>query len=266
MTNFSHYKAIISDFDGTLTGADSKISEPVVTAIKKWTSMGKQFSIATGRQFSMIKKHCEFLGLQSPQIVRGGAEIIDPTSGNIIFSEEMEREVLNKLIMELEKNAIKFSIEKNTDVYFSFTPDYRRDDIEYKLLKDIPSGNFPKLVIYIPKEGESVMQTYVEEHLIHKFPQLNFVRSYSPIARVWDVTSIKATKHLAVLHLLEILRLKKEEVIGVGDGYNDFALLSACGYKVAMGNAPDELKTIADLVVKPYQEDGLAELITRAFF
>ncbi|PIR59406.1 MAG: hypothetical protein COU69_00200 [Candidatus Pacebacteria bacterium CG10_big_fil_rev_8_21_14_0_10_56_10] len=73
----------------------------------------------------------------------------------------------------------------------------------------------------------------------------------------------KGTKHLAALRLAQLLGLEPDQIVGIGDNHNDYPLLTACGYKVAMGNAPDELKEISDWVAPPYWEDGVAEAIGR---
>jgi hydroxymethylpyrimidine pyrophosphatase-like HAD family hydrolase len=52
-------------------------------------------------------------------------------------------------------------------------------------------------------------------------------------------------------------------MIGVGDGYNDFPLLEACGLKVAMGNALEDLKGIADYIAPSVDEDGVANVIEK---
>jgi hydroxymethylpyrimidine pyrophosphatase-like HAD family hydrolase len=59
------------------------------------------------------------------------------------------------------------------------------------------------------------------------------------------------------------LHLKKDEIIGVGDGYNDFPLLMACGLKVAMGNAVPDLKEIADYIAPSVVEDGVVDIISK---
>jgi hydroxymethylpyrimidine pyrophosphatase-like HAD family hydrolase len=64
---------------------------------------------------------------------------------------------------------------------------------------------------------------------------------------------------------MKIMKLKPEEVVGVGDGYNDYPLLTACGVKVAMGDAPDELKEIADFIVPPQSEHGVLQVIEKYF-
>jgi len=59
------------------------------------------------------------------------------------------------------------------------------------------------------------------------------------------------------------LKISREEIIGIGDHYNDFPLLMACGLKVAMGNAVDDLKAIADYIAPSVEKDGVADVIDR---
>ena len=59
------------------------------------------------------------------------------------------------------------------------------------------------------------------------------------------------------------LGINTHEIIGVGDGYNDFPLLMACGLKVAMGNAVEDLKAIADYIAPSVEEDGVADVIDK---
>ena len=55
--------------------------------------------------------------------------------------------------------------------------------------------------------------------------------------------------------------LDPEQLIAVGDSYNDLPMLEACGLGIAMGDAPSELKSIADYVAPSVDEDGLAVAI-----
>ncbi len=106
------YKAIISDFDGTLAGRDGVISTKLVEAIHTWMNAGNHFSIATGRQFIHIKDQCKVLGLTTPQIVRGASEIVDPITEKIIWHEYISKEDIKPLIHILTPNQIPFSVEK----------------------------------------------------------------------------------------------------------------------------------------------------------
>ena len=57
---------------------------------------------------------------------------------------------------------------------------------------------------------------------------------------------------------MKILNLKPEEVVSFGDNYNDKEMMESTGYRVAMGNAVEDIKKMADFVTKPVNQDGIA--------
>ena len=62
-----------------------------------------------------------------------------------------------------------------------------------------------------------------------------------------------------------ILGVKKEEVVGFGDGDNDLPIFEAVGYKVAMSNGSDKLKNLADFITENADQDGVARVIVELF-
>ena len=67
-----------------------------------------------------------------------------------------------------------------------------------------------------------------------------------------------ATKEHTIAELLKHLHIDKKDTIGVWDGHNDIHLFNAVGYKIAMGNAVEDLKQRADIIIGNVQDDGLA--------
>jgi len=99
-----------------------------------------------------------------------------------------------------------------------------------------------------------------------KFNNLHIVKTSSDLGTQYNaiyISSGEATKQHAVLKFAELVKISTKEIIGVGDHYNDFPLLIACGFKVAMGNAVPELKEIADYVAPTVEEDGLALVLNK---
>ena len=76
-----------------------------------------------------------------------------------------------------------------------------------------------------------------------------------------DFTRAGVTKATAVKELARMLGTRPDMMIAVGDSFNDAPLLEICGLSIAMGQAPDEVKAVADFVAPSVDEDGLAVAI-----
>lgn len=264
-TDTSKYKLIVSDFDGTLAGAEHIATPKVVAAVKRWIASGRHFSIATGRQFLMIVDECEKLGLKDPVIVRAGAEVVDPVTGEILHSEYISQELVPKVREIIDKSDLfDYSLDIDDCIYTNF--EFRYKDIfpkiQFKDLSEFVLKDVAKFHIK-PKDDETPMLEDVVKEIELQFPELHIVATHNSFGKGWDITSVKATKLYGIVKLLEILDIQREEVVGVGDSYNDFPLLEAAGLKVAMGNAKEEIKAIADVVVSSNVDDGMNELIDR---
>jgi hydroxymethylpyrimidine pyrophosphatase-like HAD family hydrolase len=72
-----------------------------------------------------------------------------------------------------------------------------------------------------------------------------------------------ANKGLGLLHLGEILGIKREEIMACGDSFNDLEMLVEAGIGVAMGNAEEDLKTVADYITDTNDNDGVAKAIEK---
>lgn len=77
------------------------------------------------------------------------------------------------------------------------------------------------------------------------------------------ITNRIATKKYALETLLRILDIKKNEVIGIGDTDNDLPLFESVGFKIAMANGTEKLKSLADCIAPSVTEDGLASIIDK---
>ncbi len=257
------FKALILDFDGTLVDANFYITPEVKDAVSNLEKKGIIISLATGRPFKgIVKKICKDLNLLSPQIVSGGAEIIDPQFEKVLWYEHFPAGTAKKIINYFLEKIYDFSVESEGAVYIKnaghkalgYGP-----GINFKDLKELNYHKVAKLVLSEITKIDA--PKILEKRLTKLYKDLHFIRSGIGTATVLDITSQKATKHLAVLELSKILKIHPENMIGVGDGYNDYPLLSVCGYKVAMENAPKELKKIADLVIPDVSNNGLVTLV-----
>lgn len=260
----SKYQLIVSDFDGTLAGVDHVVSVKNINAVKKWERQGKFFTVATGRQFLMIKEDCRKMGLTTPVVVRGGAEVIDPQKGTILHSEYIPKDDV-KMVLEMlmQDDIFQFGIEMGDNVYANFHWEISTNEINEFAINEFKIQSVPKFHVKPIHQDNGKCEDLIKK-LENKSSHLNIIATHNKMfGKGWDITSVKATKLHGIVKVLEHLGLEKEQTVGVGDSYNDFPLLEATDLKVAMGNAHEEIKAITDIVVPSHDEDGVAYLITK---
>ena len=255
-------KAIIADFDGTLVTQDLMLSDRLKQAVTKLKAQGWRFTIVTGRMHTTaVESIFNELDLQDPVVFNGGAEIVDLKSGEILLKYTMEPTSLEHLLAIFEGTDGTPFIYQNGFMYIDEPeklPTHHKYDC--KPLASLELRDITKVRVIYPLGYDADMVAMLSK-LQHEFSDLSFSRSDTPTGPGCDITSLKATKHQAVLHLSEILNLHPDQIIGIGDGYNDYPLLSACGYKVAIDTAPQELKDIADEIIPSQDTDGVAQFL-----
>lgn len=243
------YKALICDVNGTLMinkidGIPSKRVSRAINQAKKVVHVG----IASARPFIHADHLFKHLKLKGPSIVLGGSLIVDAYSKKILNEKPLNKNEFAQICKVLNELKLPFYVnELKKQTLFSDS---------FKL-----SSN--PLDIYVPKLTESVANA-----LKKSFSHLSSLDVHK--ATDWEsnmfavgIRNIKANKEHAILEVARLLKIKREEIIGVGDGHNDLSLLMACGLKVAMGNAVDDIKSIADYIAPPVEKDGLVDVIEK---
>lgn len=250
------YKAIMLDIDGTVIPYqyDSMPSKRVREAITK-AKEKIHICLVTGRSYYSTKKILKPLGLTDGYVVIDtGAFVIDIKTNEVIHKQIIEKKDVSHVIDVFEKNKITFYIKTEESLS-------RNDDNfpSYKMGDDIG-----KVSMFYTYEDFSLEETHIIMNELAR-PHLNIYRTRhkNPEKYGLNITHVNATKLRGIEIVAEKLNLKREEIIGVGDGYNDFPLLMASGLKVAMGNALPDLKAIADYVAPTVDKDGVADVIEK---
>ena len=244
------YKAVISDIDGTLTpiiiGASP--SPKTVEAINKLKSRNIIFSLATGRPFHLIEKIVKDLNLTAPMITDNGAVITDGMN-NILWEAVLPyQEATNLLQICKQYGFTRISTNNCNEDNPSSIP--AGDKVRKVSIHDILPEKANKLIDKVGEKYKNICISKSASYKGEKHMDVYFSHAH-------------ATKQRAILEYSQLLNINTDEIVGIGDGYNDFPLLMACGLKVAMGNAVEELKEIADYIAPTVEEDGLATVIEK---
>lgn len=248
------FKALIIDCDGTIITShqDAIPTEAVTEAIKKASGL-IHIGIATQRSLFYARSVLEHLRLSGPSIIAGGAQVIDSSTFKILHEELIDKKALLeviKIIKEFKKiNDFKFYIQDDTgEEDKEWTEGYIPD-------RPVEAAAF-NLESEVADELKDKLST-ITNIVVHK------VASWAEGKYGVALTNALATKQHGIFEVAKILGIKTHEIIGIGDGYNDFPLLMACGLKVAMGNAVDDLKAIADYVAPSVEDDGVVDVINK---
>jgi HAD superfamily hydrolase (TIGR01484 family) len=245
------YKAVLCDVDGTLATNESngkitkKVYESIIKAKQKVT-----IGIASGRPLEGVSFLFKQLGLKKPCIINGGAQIIHPVSRKILWEKTILTKDLRTITTIINKLSGKIWVVDNG---------------KEKLYTKNLSIHKP-LSFFIPKiqekKADAIIRKLSENHTLTLKKVVTDHQNYISL----HITNAKATKKYAALKLAELLQIKNDDIIGVGNEDNDYPLLNACGLRVAVGNAIPGLKKLADYIAPSVYEDGVADVIEKFVF
>jgi len=222
-------------------------SKKIIDVVNK-ASKQIYFGIATARSYWQIAHILDVLKFSAPCIITDGAQIIDPKTRKTF----VERNISKKDINEVAKITLGMGI--------TLTVANRDGEVTFKKNEKITKP----LDIYT-----SSLTVEKADEVIKKLSHIPTISAHK--ASAWNdntkvcvtIANSKSSKQNALLELASILNIKTEQIIGVGEGYNDFPLLMACGFKVAMGNAVPDVKAIADYIAPNVEDDGVADVLEK---
>ena len=266
--SLSDIKLLVLDIDGTIAGESNTIREPVKQAIRAVQAKGIQVAIATGRMYRSALRFHQEVGSQLPLMAYQGAWIQDPLTQTLHRHLPVQRQTAFTLLDYFEQPewrphlSIHFYINDRLYVR-EITPETKlygaRSGIEPIAVGDLRT-------LLIDQEPTKILALSHETDLITKLLG-NLRQQYSPaelylttsVASFFEATHPLVNKGTAVRYLTEeILKLSPQQVMAIGDNFNDLEMLEYVGMGVAMGNAPPGVQAVAQWVAPSVEEDGVA--------
>lgn len=262
------YKMIVLDLDDTLLRDDLTISPRTKKALIEAQEMGVKVVLASGRPTYGMYDIAEELRLKdygSFLLSFNGAKIISCRTGEELFSSTLNPETVHQL----------YDISRREDAWIhTYVGDLivteennRFTDIEGEItgLKIVEVDNFkeavaePVVKVLMTEEAEKLAR--VEKKLQQELgDKLSIMRS-KPF--FLEFLEKDVTKGSSLNHLIGRLGIKREEVIAMGDSYNDLAMIEFAGLGVAMGNAPLDIQEKANYVTDTNMNDGVAKVVEK---
>lgn len=265
------YKLLVADIDGTLLGKNGTISTKDADALAKVRQSGIQVSLSTGRVAQACFGVLEQLSLDGYHVFSDGALVTNPRTGREVYAEPIGKGLVRQIVNFAHREDIIFDLYSATHFYVereTWASDIRRkffglqptviDFTDLRQKERIIKGT---LVVRSAEEKAKANSFYR-----HFKDSLNLSWTKTPAYPEVDFINVIApgvTKGKALEALAAFLKIPLAEVIAIGDGANDVPVLSRAGMAVAMGNAPGELKAVADYITLDVDHSGVAEAVNK---
>jgi hypothetical protein len=262
-------KLLVLDIDGTIAGAENAIREPVLQAVQAAQDRGIQVAIATGRMYRSALRFHQNIGSTLPLMAYQGALVKDPLTDTTHCHWTVPRPMANRLLDHFEQPALRDLLSVH---YYVQDQLYVREITSETESYAERSGTQPIAVgdlRLLEQEPTKVLALSDDTEVINNLLG-NLRAQYTPaelyltksVATFFEATHPLVNKGTAVKYLAEdYLGLQAENVMVVGDNFNDVEMIEYAGIGIAMGNAPEPVQAIADWVAPTVEQDGVAVAI-----
>lgn len=226
---------VFSDYDGTIYITESNM-EKNIKAIKEYRNFGGKFVIVTGRSKTSVSNVIKKYNIPYDYIISN--------NGAVIFNSDMVKIYEKAIATDISSKIIDYlKTKKNIEIFFYDDEDKVGYHNQELLKIRIRTSNY-ELAQTIEDQINSMFKDEVKAH--SAFPGMYYDNHDFVIV---DIVSKSAGKENAIKKLLDILNMKKEQVITIGDGRNDIGMIKEYnGY--SMETAEDDVKKSASRIFK----------------
>ena len=271
------YDLIVIDIDGTLLDSQNHVSDSLIPLFRAAEANGIGITLSSGRPDLTVGPLVRELGLTLPYVSSGGAHIIDPVTGETIAYLTLDRseiEVLARLgracaagliAMEPQRLYYEGSMEK-------FTLVHEANDINLSTLEKIKTSII-QVTDIVQASAHPVKFTISEMPVVLKQVEKQLAAYNLPLYATYsspvylEFTHIDANKGTALRRLAQRLEIPLARTLVIGDSPNDLSMFTEAGTAIAMGNAPEQVRRVADMIAPSNDDDGVAwvlrELVLR---
>jgi Cof subfamily protein (haloacid dehalogenase superfamily) len=265
-------RLIVVDLDGTVVGETNQIQPAVKQAIQAAQAQGVQVAIATGRMYRSALRFHQELESKLPLMSYQGALIKDPATDKIHQHLTLSRQGAEELLDYFEqpdwRHQLSVHFYINDQLYVREISDDTKSYAQRSTIQPIAVGDLRQTLSTEPTKILALCNDPdVIDHLLTSLQsrytpeQFYFTKSVSTF---FEAAHAEVNKGAAVRYLAEeILGLHPAQVMTLGDNFNDVEMIEYAGIGVAMGDAPEEVKALADWVAPSVAENGAVAAIEK---
>ncbi|MEI2406184.1 HAD family hydrolase [Niallia taxi] len=266
-------KIIFLDIDGTLVNEKGMIPESAKLAVRKARENGHIIYLCTGRSRGEIFDDILSVGFDG---LIGGAGCYIEVEKQALFHEKFKKTDAQQILDFFYQKGIDFYLETNTGLFasenckqnvFGFIEKLKTNNPDF--LKEIEKGIVPFYEALI--EGEELIRedinkiVFLDSAIPIDSVMQEFEARYTVIPSTFpvfgsnsgEISLLGINKATAIEKVLARLNITKENAFAYGDSFNDIEMLQFVQHGIAMGNAHEIVKSVADDVTEAVDENGI---------
>lgn len=255
-------QAAFFDVDGTIFDYhDKKIHDSTIRAIKRLHEQGVIIVIASGRSYPLLGEEC-LTKIPADYYITANGHSIQDSSARVLYSSRFSYEQAERVVALARKYDCGLLLKYPTCSYLYNRPDemlkvfsdigLSQDTFRFCTEMDFHNQELPLgFTIRGCDEMKEALKKYSADYRIELFFDVTECDVFNP----------RINKFTAIHYLAETLNLQPDRCIAFGDSRNDIEMIRWVGKGIAMGNACDDLKCVADDICGNSWEDGIANYI-----
>lgn len=254
-------KGILLDLDGTILRKDLVLSNRVVQAIQKLSSV-IPIGLCSGRTYAALQSAIlPHFPQESVHVLAGGGQMMR-TNGTVIWESLIPSERVQDIAQHAEDSGARFIFGQNDLLFCS--PSEQKNFEQYAW--NIRIGDTKNLKDW---SAPLISVIHLNEKISSYLTSISDVNAQRMINRkgqpYFDITHLGITKGTGAARWCIHQEIDSKDVAAAGDNLNDIGMLKEVGYRVVVNTAPPEILQLADEVVAPAEEDGVAEYLEKVF-
>lgn len=268
-------KLIALDLDGTTMNSDNMLPEENRKVLEAAIAKGVNVVVASGRCYDALPKEVTKIKGVQYTISSNGAQVRDLRSGEVMYSNCADPKAVHMLHDIVKENGYNIEVFVDGKAYMDRSKweevrdgkiTYRRRD--YIMNTRNPVDDILKFMLQHDDKVENVnlffgdlsIKPAIREKLV---PLEEFATITTSFDTNWEMGGLTTSKADGLRVLCEKLGIKKEEMMSFGDSPNDIPMIKAAGIGVAVGNAKDAVKEVADFVTTSNDDAGVAVAVRK---
>jgi len=259
------YKLIAIDIDDTLINDDKEVTPATQQALEQAVAKDVVVTLATGRAYASAQKIARQTGLNVPIITYQGALIKNLMDEKVLYERYVPKDAAHKLFEYCIEHNLHLQVYIDDKLYAREENQKLKDYSELNRTPYFIEPNFKKLIAQkTPKMLIIDDPAYLDE-IAPVLRELlgSEVHITKSKPHFLEIMHFEGTKGHALTFLANHFDVDMAQTMAIGDSWNDHEMLEAAGLGVAMGNAIQALKDIADDVTLSNNEDGVKAAIEK---